>query len=177
MKFQFQSAKKDQAEDLSAVYRRAAKNMNDKKVFQWNSSYPNHETALEDINQGWLFVLQGEAGPAAVITLNQSLDIPEEEKYGISWQGEGPYGVIHRFCVDPKYQGQGLGKQILRSAGEYAAGRGWQSLRLMVMEANRFALGLYSRMGFEVRGEFPVENHGKFLFMEKSLSPVLEKLG
>jgi ribosomal protein S18 acetylase RimI-like enzyme len=169
MGFDYRPARIEEVELLLPVYRAAAQNMNDHQIFQWNTSYPNLGTILQDITEGSLFILKGDEdpGPVAAITLNQSMEIPENDNNEEIWQGGGSFSVIHRLCVHPEYQGLGLGKKLIQKTEELSRQQGRNSLRLMVLESNRFAAGLYSAMGFVKRGEFLVDDSKAFIFMEK----------
>lgn len=62
-------------------------------------------------------------------------------------------------CIDPEWQGQGLGRAALEHAKRMLAARGLGALLLEVRKSNRVALGLYARSGFvEIgrrRGYYP----------------------
>jgi ribosomal protein S18 acetylase RimI-like enzyme len=168
--YRFREARADQADALLALYRSSAQNMNDHHIYQWNTSYPDRDTILGDIARGQLLVLEGaEADLAGAVTINRDLDIPPPDLGGPAWEGEAPYGVLHRLCVHPRLQGRGLGRKLIQHSAEYGRSRGFRSLRLMVLDANTFAKGLYLKTGFVIRGEYPVKDFGAFLFMEKTI--------
>jgi ribosomal protein S18 acetylase RimI-like enzyme len=171
MGFVYRAARIEEAELLLPVYHAAARNMNDHHIFQWNSSYFTSDIIRRDIIEGTLFVLagDGDSGPVAVITINQSMEIPGIDGIEEIWQGGSSFLVIHRLCVHPEYQGLGLGKKLLQETGELARQQGRSSLRLMVLESNLFAVGLYAAMGFVKRGEHLFEDSKTFVFMEKIL--------
>jgi ribosomal protein S18 acetylase RimI-like enzyme len=169
MEFFFRAARIEEAEHLLPVYRAAAQNMNDHQIFQWNTSYPTLDIIRRDVIEGSLFILEGDgdSGPVAAITINQSMEIPEIEGNKEIWQGGNAFSAIHRLCVHPEHQGLGLGKRLLREAEELCGQQGRTSLRLMVLDSNRFAVGLYTAMGFVKRGERRFRDAHIFVFMEK----------
>lgn len=73
-------------------------------------------------------------------------------------------GECHLFnlCVHPNWQGQGLGRQLLRHLLDVARGRGAKSAFLEVRASNHAARRLYDSEGFcEIgrrRGYYPASN-------------------
>jgi GNAT superfamily N-acetyltransferase len=164
----FGKAAASQAASLRALYFRTAKNMNRKGIFQWNTQYPDKARILRDIEDGTLYLLEHEGRPVAAAAVNDSLEIEDDPPPETIWSQPGPARVIHRLCVDPRLQGQGLGKRLLAGIEDAALAAGVKSLCLMVLAANPFAVGLYTSFGFTVRHTYPVEDFGEFLFIEKT---------
>ena len=65
-------------------------------------------------------------------------------------------GHITQICVAPAYRGGRLGYELLRQSlvALHKSGRGWATLT--VTAANRQAVDLYERMGFETTRKFRV---------------------
>ncbi|MCS6951331.1 MAG: GNAT family N-acetyltransferase [Bryobacterales bacterium] len=63
-------------------------------------------------------------------------------------------GHITQICVDPRFQGLGVGYELLRRSLRALAARGCQRITLSVTTANRAAVALYERVGFETVREF-----------------------
>ncbi|HXE76083.1 MAG TPA: GNAT family N-acetyltransferase [Candidatus Xenobia bacterium] len=65
-------------------------------------------------------------------------------------------GVAHitQVCVRPERQGRGLGRALLLSCLQRAAAGGCRGVSLTVTTANRNAVALYERLGFQVIKEF-----------------------
>jgi ribosomal protein S18 acetylase RimI-like enzyme len=61
---------------------------------------------------------------------------------------------VTQLCVSPELTRRGLGEALLRAAAHNLAQRGFRALSLTVTEANRPAVGLYSRLGFQVHHVF-----------------------
>ncbi|WP_059369272.1 GNAT family N-acetyltransferase [Treponema endosymbiont of Eucomonympha sp.] len=166
----FQPAAAEQADELERGYRAAAVHMNEQGIPQWLALAPYRERALRDIAAGDLFVLVRGGELAGAAAVNRSLEVAGADAAAAEWKGAPPFGVLHRFCIDPRLQGQGLGRELLRSAEALAFERGCRSLRLMVLDNNCFALGLYAKAGFAPRGQFLTDFGCTFVFMEKELS-------
>jgi GNAT superfamily N-acetyltransferase len=68
-------------------------------------------------------------------------------------------GEIVAIYVDPPHWGTGAGRLLLTAALTRLADRGWDEVRLWVLEANHSARGFYARLGFRPDGAtagFPV---------------------
>lgn len=71
--------------------------------------------------------------------------------YSIFMVGAGE-GHVLNCCVAPDWQGQGLGRALMRRLMDGAADYGVESLFLEVRPSNARALGLYESLGFETVG-------------------------
>ncbi|GIX32824.1 MAG: ribosomal-protein-alanine acetyltransferase [Lysobacterales bacterium] len=79
-------------------------------------------------------------------------------------------------CIDPDYQGRGLGRLLLRRLCRIASGGGAERVYLEVRPSNEVALGLYRSEGFREIGRRPryypaAEGREDAIVMEKRLKP------
>jgi ribosomal protein S18 acetylase RimI-like enzyme len=86
--------------------------------------------------------------------------------------GGEPALVVHRLCVDPAYQGNGLGSQLMDFAEAHAKQNTYVSIRLDAYAGNPRAVWLYERRGYRKAGQvyFPRRTLPFFCF-EKILRP------
>src|SRR6185312_12529019 len=63
-------------------------------------------------------------------------------------------GHVTQVCVLPEYRGFGLGKALLAASARNLAQRRFSALSLTVTEANKPAVELYKRLGFETKRVF-----------------------
>lgn len=56
---------------------------------------------------------------------------------------------IETLNVDPDFRGLGIGKRLLESAEKEMVNRSINKIRLEVSTGNKFAIGLYEKMGFK----------------------------
>ena len=61
--------------------------------------------------------------------------------------------LLDGLCVDAPARGQGLGAALLNSICTEAHARGYQAVRLEVVDTNLRAIALYKRLGFDVAGQ------------------------
>jgi ribosomal-protein-alanine N-acetyltransferase len=83
---------------------------------------------------------------------------------------------ILNLCVDPSYQGMGLGGRLLRCMMALAARRGIEDMLLEVRPSNEAALALYHRHGFVRIGERKAYYPARFgredaVVMTRSITP------
>jgi ribosomal protein S18 acetylase RimI-like enzyme len=61
---------------------------------------------------------------------------------------DGGSGFVHGFAIDPRHQGRGIGRDVLRRACVELRARGASQVALEVAVENERALGLYTSVGF-----------------------------
>lgn len=145
----------------------AIKEMEKNNIFQWDEIYPTKEDFLSDIERDQLFVGCEGGDICAVYAVNTDCD--EQYKNG-SWNyPNSDFRVIHRLCVNPKYQNRGIAKHTLNYIEENLANDGVESVRLDVFAENPFALSLYQKNGYKTVG-IADWRKGRFFLMEKQLS-------
>ena len=124
--------------------------MREQGIDQWDEIYPNAEIIAKDVESRALYVLeQGDVCTAAV-ALNQEQD---EAYQQVHWLGGEPVLVVHRLCVDPAYQGNGIGNRLMDFAEEYAEQHAYASIRLDAYTGNPSAIRLYERRGYRKAGQ------------------------
>lgn len=67
----------------------------------------------------------------------------------ISTAQGAPSAWVEDMVVDPQYQGQGIGKQLLASLEQWASSKGATRMQLLVDTENAPALGYYAHLGWE----------------------------
>ena len=110
--------------------------------------YPTAADFQRAIREGTLYVGELDGGLAAGMIISQGTD----KTYGEPpWQVDAPdeaTAVIHTLGVSPSRTGRGLALEMLEGAARLAREKGWQALRLDVLEHNCPALRLYERAGY-----------------------------
>ncbi|RKP51548.1 GNAT family N-acetyltransferase [Cohnella endophytica] len=160
-----------QSKDKSGVmslFRSVKTNLRRQGIKQWDWLYPNGLVIGSDLRSRNSFGIVRDGRVVAAIVL----DAKQSSKYAkLDWADkQGRPACIHRLAVHPDYQGQGLGKQLLRFAESLAGRRGYSSIRLDVYTENPGAVGMYSRAGYRQVGkiEFPFRQ-APYLCFEKLL--------
>ena len=162
----YRLAREDDLEAVCSLIEAAVQAMEQQQIFQWDASYPAREDFLRDIRNRHLYVGVSDDGIALVYALNQESD--GQYANGAWRYPASAYRVLHRFCVHPRYQHQGVGKAALLHLEDELRQAGVETVRLDVFSQNPFALALYRRQGYEQVG-FADWRKGRFFLMEKRL--------
>lgn len=151
---------------IEEIYRATTQHMTEQGIFQWDGAYPNVQILREDIEKGQMYAGWLGQEIACIFVLNAESD-PQYENG--NWRyPELPYGVIHRLCVTPKFQNQGIGSQAVLAVEELFRQDGMQAVRLDTFSQNPFAIKMYERLGYQKTGE-AIFRKGLFFLYEKKL--------
>lgn len=162
----YRLAEEGDIEAVCEVVRRAAERMRQQGIFQWDEAYPTREDFLTDIRKRQLFVGVAGGDVAVVYAVNRD---SVEDYAGGKWKfPERDYCVIHRLCVNPAFQHQGVAKRTLSHIEETLREQQIMAVWLDVFSQNPFALSLYRNSGYEQVGTVDWRM-GRFFLMEKYL--------
>jgi len=160
-------------EKIFTLFKQVILQMEFHKIDQWDDQYPTFEDITLDIDNQDMFVLLLKNEIIAAITLNEEQE-EDEYKKGNWIFVNGRIAVIHRLCVDPSYQNQGIAKNIMFFAEKQLYEKGYSAIRLDTFSQNTFAIKLYEKLGYSRAGEVFFRK-GKFYLYEKSLRKAEEK--
>ncbi len=161
----FRPADERDAEAIVALFKQAIAHMCANGIEQWDDKYPDADLLRGDIKSGEMRVLERGGDILAVVVINAKQD--DEYAQG-DWRCGSNPAVIHRLCVHPKHQHQGIAAEVMRHAEQLIAKQGYDCIRLDAFTQNPYALRLYERFGYRKAGEVTYRK-GCFLLMEKAL--------
>ncbi len=102
---------------ILTIIQDAVADMESKGIYQWDDIYPNEETINSDLSNDHLYVYIDNESVKGIMVLNEHQD---KEYESICWKyNSGCQMVVHRLCVDPRFQGQGIARQLMAYAEEY----------------------------------------------------------
>lgn len=162
--------KTEDIKEIMNVIEEATKDMNEKKIYQWDEIYPDEAVIRDDIADNNLYVYVNEDNIIeGIIVLNECQD---EAYEALKWEyNSGDYLVIHRLCIHPKYQGKGIARKLAEFAEKFAVNGNYESIRLDAFVQNPRACRLYEKSGYKRRGTVTFRK-GDFYCYEKGITVV-----
>jgi ribosomal protein S18 acetylase RimI-like enzyme len=153
-------------DSVMVLVQEAIEKMEREGIHQWDEIYPTKERFLADIAVNSLFAARVGKMIAGVIVLNE---IQSPEYGNIAWADKnGIPLIIHRLCVSPCFQGQGLAKKLMFFAEKYARKKKYSSIRLDAFVHNNISMGLYNSLEYQLQGSVKFRK-GDFYCFEKIL--------
>lgn len=99
----------------------------------------------------WALTEAMEATPTSVLHVVRSSD---DGLAGFAITGAGTtISYLQRLAVDPRWQGQGIGRSLVRASARWAKRSGSRALMLNTQTDNEGAVGLYEAEGFQLLDE------------------------
>lgn len=166
MELLFRKGTLDDLEAITLLIHEAILHMEEQSIHQWDELYPTSDDFKADILASTLYVgiLNGQL--AVVYVLSQDYDAVYDTG---NWQRPNEtFYVIHRLCVSPHFQHQGIAKQTMAYIHKQTLSLGASSIRLDVYSQNPYALALYHACGYQKVGDAHWRK-GHFYLMETYL--------
>ncbi|MBV7275885.1 GNAT family N-acetyltransferase [Clostridium sp. PL3] len=165
-KIKFNVAEEKDLQEIFSIFSAAIEEMNKHNIPQWDEVYPDKYILQNDIKKKQLYIGKIDSEIVCVYVLNSDCD---EQYINGNWEYPNAiYSVIHRMCVNPKFQNQGIGALTLNHIEEKLKSAGVETIRLDAFSLNPFALKMYYKQGYIKVGEANWRK-GKFYLMEKKL--------
>ena len=140
--------------------------MENNDIHQWDEIYPDKAILAEDIRQNLMYIGEIDNKIAVCFVLSEECD--EEYKNG-KWQWpDSKFCVIHRLCVNPDFQNQGIAGKTLEYIESLCKSQGYDSIRLDCFTENPYSRKLYDKAGYSVVG-YADWRKGRFELLEKKL--------
>ncbi len=144
-----QRAKIDQLAELQELVSETVRHLRGQGIMQWDHVYPDLDAIKDDILSRSLYVAVANTVCVGTVCIDEN----QEEAYQeVSWTSPGPSLVVHRLCVAPSWQGQGVASQIMDFVETHASEHGYASIRLDVYTGNDRAVEFYRRRGYVIAG-------------------------
>src|ERR1700748_2188275 len=138
------------ADKAMSLIKEAIVEMESQNIYQWDEFYPDYNTILADIRTEAMFGIYNNLELAAIVILDKN---QSPEYSTIKWESDADASlVMHRLCVRPKFQGQGIAKQLLKFSEQFAINNGCKSIILDAFSGNPSALNMYEKNGYLKKG-------------------------
>ena len=167
MEVNLRPARREEAEAVLSVFRRATEQMRRQGIDQWSEAYPSDQLLREDISEERMYILEAGGAFVSAVVLDSEL-LPEEYEAGRWEDVTGRFGVVHRLCVSPERQNEGWGRKTMGLAQSWFKEKDYTSVRLDAFSQNPYALRLYRSLGYRETGTVML-GHGLFILFEKHL--------
>ena len=159
-----------QERDFNLVYEmmiRAREKLFSEKIYQWDERYPKPDMIKNDLLNGYTSLVRLEGKTIAFFTSNSICE--DDVHNNINWIYNGnKWIILHRLCIDPDYQNDGLGQQILKKFENQSKKDGFESIRIDVFSTNNKAIHIYEKFKYKRVG-IAVCERGPFYIYEKKL--------
>lgn len=162
----FQLALLSDVDEVFNIYSDAIAAMNNSGIDQWNvETYPTRSDILHDIMTQQMYIGRVNGQVAVAYTINKEYDA---QYCNASWHGGDNFIILHRLCVSPSFQHQGIASLTMSHIHAECKSYGIKAIRLDAFTLNPFAIALYEHLGYQKRGEAQWSK-GLFNLYEKSL--------
>ena len=155
-------AQKSDLDRVLQITRLCAREMESRKVFQWNQYYPDRQSFVNDIKSSELYVYCIKDMIIGCVSICSLMD----EVYSkVSWKTNGENSVyVHRLAVDPKHQQQGIGSKLMDFAENESKLNGIESIRLDTFSQNKVNQNFYEQRGYVKLEDiyFPLQSEHPF---------------
>lgn len=141
----------DELKEVYDIFLECRNALNHEGIFQWDDIYPGMDVISEDFKNNTIYIYRTQGEIAGSISFDEQQPI---EYADIHWEHTGGNVlVIHRLAVHPKFQKQGIARELMTFTEKSALICGYSSIRLDVYSGNRRAVKFYEALGYKHRGE------------------------
>lgn len=137
----FRQACPAETDMIVAMYKEAIKEMEREGIFQWDDIYPDRTIISSDIDKGEMYTAWNNGVLVAAYTINNEADkeyekgnwtVPFSSCFIGSPDNPRDYQVtpfiLHRLCVNPLFQGHGIGTAVINHLEAWAVNKGAHSI-------------------------------------------------
>jgi len=162
----FRKAGSHDLEQITAMYKRAIEALTSKNIMQWDDIYPDNRIIEDDISKGEMYISENNGTAVAAYTINREYD--NEYKNGKWKYPLSSFYIVHRLCITPERQNEGIGTAVMRHIEKWAKDNSAQTIRLDCFTQNPHALRMYINLEYHITGTVTWRK-GSFYLMEKRL--------
>lgn len=162
----YRLAEEKDLDGICVLIEKAIVNMDRFQIRQWDEQYPRREDFARDILNGQCHVGLLKNAVVVVYTINSECD--EQYQNGDWKYRDCKYRILHRLCVHPDHQNQGIAGNTLQRIEKDLKEEGIGAIRLDAYSKNPFSLALYQKSGYQRVGTADWRK-GTFYLMEKRL--------
>ncbi len=166
LRLKYSKANINQLDKIFELYSAAIENMEKQNIHQWDEIYPDKEILRQDILKEQMYIGKIDNNIAVCFVLNEECD--EEYKNGKWNYPDSKFCVIHRLCVNPEFQNQGIASKTMDYIEKICKKAGYDSIRLDCFTENPYSQKLYNKAGYTITG-YADWRKGRFELREKKI--------
>jgi N-acetylglutamate synthase-like GNAT family acetyltransferase len=165
---QIREAKKTDLFGVMYLIRECVRDMNNRGLFHWNTSYPNYDIMNGDIEKKSLFIVREKGFSVAFFTLSNE---QMEEYKNVDWSSDNSKSIIiNRIAIHPKWQGADIDKSILEFVENKAKDDGYETIRCDFSKEDSYFMPLFKDNDYEEKGEIKLSyQDAPFSCLEKKI--------
>ena len=152
-------------DNIMSMYQSCINGMIKNGIDQWDSTYPNSQVIVNDINNNTYYIIEQEN-----IIGGLTIDKNQDPTYlDIKWEDqENKFLSVHRLAVKEKYWGKGIGKKLMLFAESLVIINKLRSIRLDTYSGNPYAMLFYKKLGYKELGSINLKpNKNEYYCFEK----------
>lgn len=119
---------------------------------QWQNGYPNMDTVMNDIEQGYGFVLMENDTILAYAAIIFGIEPNYMEITG-NWLSEDPYAAIHRVATSELYKGKGIATTLFELIENLCKSKNTYSIKVDTNFDNKQMLRILEKLHYTYCGE------------------------
>lgn len=158
-------------DDINLLFRKVLDDLDIiKKINMWNNVYPFCEFEKDIENQG-MYLIEDENKIIGSLSLTEYDD---PDNHVINWTSDNKkWFYLNRLVILPSEQGKGYAKIAMKFIDEYAIENNYEMIRLTVYKDNKYAIGLYEKLGFvKIENCYMIIGDKEFVGFEKKVTGI-----
>lgn len=136
-------------------------------IDQWQNNYPNEDTIINDIENGYSYVLENDNEIIATLALSFDEEVTYNEIYEGEWLSNKEYAVIHRVAIADDLKGKGICSDLIKYVEDISLKSDVHSIKIDTHEDNISMRRLLEKNNFKYCGIIYLEDGNKRIAFEK----------
>lgn len=165
--------RKTTIEDISSVLEiicQAQEYLKNQSINQWQNGYPNKESIIEDIQNGYSYVMEVDEVVIGTMAIVLDGEPTYEHIYEGAWKTDGTsYITLHRVAVHNDWKGKGIARTMIGNVVTMYRNCDVKSIRIDTQRENISMQSMIKKYGFEYCGIIYLEDGAERLAYEYKL--------
>lgn len=167
---EFRKTRIEDSEKVLEIIKQAQQSIKDMNFDQWQNGYPNMQSILEDIKDGYGHVLVVDGKIMGTLALSFDGEETYEKIYEGKWLSDHEFAVVHRVAVHNECKGMGIATKMLSDVEKMCRDKGMKSIRIDTHRENIPMQKTILKSGFTYCGIIYTNDGSERFAYEKLLS-------